>query len=76
MSTPIPDAADPAAHRDDLVEPEGTDAGGIADVEPEPGDDVRGGGHPEDGPRSLGDLEAKWHQHELSGESWDDPERL
>jgi hypothetical protein len=76
MSTPIPDAADPDAHRDDLVEPEGTDAGGIADAPPEPGDDVRGGGHPEDAPSSLADTEAKWHQHELAGESWDDPDRL
>ena len=75
-STPVPDEADPGAHRDDLVEPEGTDAGGIADTEPEPGDDVRGGGHPEAGPRSLADTEAKWHEHELAGESWDDPDRL
>jgi hypothetical protein len=76
MSTPIPEPADITAHDDDLVEPEGTDAGGIADAQPEPDDDVRSGGHPEDGPRSLGDTEAKWHQHELSGESWDDPDRL
>ena len=76
MSTPTPHAADPDAHRDDLVEPEGTNAGGPADDAPEPGDDVRGGGHPEDGPRSLVDLEAKWHPHELAGESWDDPDRL
>lgn len=76
MSTPIPEAADPDARRDDLVEPEGTDAGGLADAEPDPHDDVRGGGHPEAGPRSLAGTEAQWHQHELSGESWDDPDRL
>jgi hypothetical protein len=81
MTTPIPETADTDAHDDDLVEPEGTDAGGIAtsgvaDAEPEPDDDVRSGGHPEAGPRSLADTEAKWHQHELSGESWDDPDRL
>ena len=75
MSTPIPDHADPRAHDDDLVEAEGTDAGGRADAGPPPGD-VRSGGHPEDGPRSLVDTEAKWHDHELAGESWDDPDRL
>ena len=75
-STPIPDPADLDAHSDDLVEPEGTDAGGLADAEPEPDDDVRSGGHPEAGPRSLADSEAKWHQHELSGGPWDDPDRL
>lgn len=76
MSTPTPEPADTTAHDHDLVEPEGTNAGGVADEEPEPGDDVRSGGHPEAGPRSLADTEAKWHQHELAGESWDDPDRL
>ena len=75
MSTPIPDQADPDRHQDDLVEADGTNAGGVADATP-PHGDVLGGGHPEDGPRSLVDSEAKWHQHELAGESWDDPDRL
>ncbi|WP_298460005.1 hypothetical protein [uncultured Cellulomonas sp.] len=75
MSTPIPDPADPAAHDDDLVEAEGTNAGGRPDARP-PAGDVLAGGHPEDGPRSLADTEAKWHEHELAGEAWDDPDRL
>ncbi|NMR20701.1 hypothetical protein [Cellulomonas fimi] len=95
MSTPTPPAAhagqpvvDPAVEGDDenLVEPEGVNAGGRPDAPPKdsrpgvdapPGEhDVRAGGHAAQAPRSLTESEARWHEHESSGAGWDSQDSI